>query len=514
MAIIGNFPGGVGDEILPASETPLADAEAGSVGKSVKYAREDHVHPIAAEVTGSLTHISDTVDNIDSKVDTIGTDVTSVKTSAEAAKTNTDSIKTTVTATQTTVGTINTTVGQIKSTTDAVAAYIKNMHVKRYGFCVTESETDPAGRVTYLYDAEGMTPAKMNGNDFSYGDWQDVWFVRDNHVCMLKPDRTEDFVLNPNDYSKKLNDDTAAPITDEEQNNNVMSAFPLVWTRCWYEDGKSYCVFCESQYDDSYKAYAHTDSDGKICKWAYHATYEGSVINNKLRSLSEKKPTGSTTATQEEQYANAIGAGWHIRPHMFDTLICNALILMGKNTNSQAVYGRGHDSGGSNASDFLTTGTLNTKGQFWGNTANGSEAMKVFHMENYWADRWERIIGMLYRNGEFIVKPTPVGGWNFTGDGFVGTGLGIVGASDGNGGQTKNIMTDLGYFQQAPLTGSNTTYNGDWFWWNNKIVSVPLSGGLCAHGLWCGAASRAVDLVVGSATWNLGASPTCVGFPI
>ena len=39
----------------------------------------------------------------------------------------------------------------------------------------TKSESNPATRITYLYDAVGKTPAYMNftSGEFDYGDWED-----------------------------------------------------------------------------------------------------------------------------------------------------------------------------------------------------------------------------------------------------------------------------------------------------------------------------------------------------
>ena len=58
---------------------------------------------------------------------------------------------------------------------------------KRYGMRINLADSNPATRVTYLYDAVGMAPAKMNftAGMFDYGDWGDIWFVRDNRPVML-----------------------------------------------------------------------------------------------------------------------------------------------------------------------------------------------------------------------------------------------------------------------------------------------------------------------------------------
>lgn len=61
-------------------------------------------------------------------------------------------------------------------TVDAVKQY--NVHVShgvRYGYRIKKDEGDPYGRVEYLYDAVGLTPAKMDftAGKFNYGSWAD-----------------------------------------------------------------------------------------------------------------------------------------------------------------------------------------------------------------------------------------------------------------------------------------------------------------------------------------------------
>ena len=44
---------------------------------------------------------------------------------------------------------------------------------KRYGMRINRLDSNPSTRVTYLFDAVGMTPAGMNfsGGGCDYGDW-------------------------------------------------------------------------------------------------------------------------------------------------------------------------------------------------------------------------------------------------------------------------------------------------------------------------------------------------------
>ena len=61
-----------------------------------------------------------------------------------------------------------------------------------YGFHIDGSESDPSEAVTYLEDAVGMTPAKMDytAGAFKYGSWRNAFFMP--KPCMVKYDGTVD----------------------------------------------------------------------------------------------------------------------------------------------------------------------------------------------------------------------------------------------------------------------------------------------------------------------------------
>ena len=389
---------------------------------------------------------------------------------------------------------------------EKILAELRGQRPKRYGYRVKESEANPSSRVEYLFDAVGMTPAAMdyNAGVFNYGSWADLWVVRDNFPCMVKSDGSVDYQLNPNDYTLRATTGAASDVANVSYDGNAMSAIPLVWVKRYHEDGYRYVIFCETQYDEGYKAYAHTRPDGSISPYAYGPMFEGSIQSNKLRSLSGLAPTSSTTATAEVTAAQANGADWTITTWAFWNLIHDLLVLLGKSTNIQAVFGQGHTTGGSSAADLLTTGALATKGQFYG-TSDTLSSVKVFHMENFWGDRWDRMVGLIYDDGMYKVKMTPEGGgYNLTGDGYDTIRKGIT-ADAAGGGWVKNAQqTEHGLFPTV-LSGSEATYDCDYHYYNPAIVSVPLVGGNCDNGARCGRYLD-VDLVAGSAGWSLGAS--------
>lgn len=374
---------------------------------------------------------------------------------------------------------------------------------KRYGFRVNLSDSNPDTRVEYLYDAIGMEAASMDYTNgvFNYGDWEHIWFVENNFPCMVKNAGYMDYKLNPLNYAEK-EDGTASDVANTAYDGNAMSAIPLCYVKRYTSNGYRYVIFCESQYDDSYKAYAHTRKDGVIMPFAYYPMYKGSMINSTLRSLSGQAPQSGTTADQEVTAAKKNGSNWGIRTWMADELIADLLVLMSKSTNCQAKFGQGHTTGGSSAASFLATGTLDDKGQFFG-YSNTTSQVKVFHMEGFWGERWDRQRGMLFIDGKFNVKPTPEGaGYNFTGTGY--TELSDVTAATANGYVTTMQGNEYGSFPTA-VGGSDATYECDYYYQNASGVRVPLRGGLCAYGANCGR-YVAVDFAASNASWVIGAS--------
>lgn len=406
------------------------------------------------------------------------------------------------------------TINAIKEdTTEILEVLDESKRAKRYGFRIKKGESDPTARVEYLYDAVGMTPAKMvfNGDNghFDYGDWEHIWFIRDNYVAWMKPDGTEQCRLNPNNYAQKETDATPVVInTSDTTGNNVMSGIPLCWVKRYEDDVYEYVIICEIQYDESYKAYAHTGADGTIKPFAYHAVFEGSTKDSKLRSLSGAHPESNTNATAEINQAEANGDNWTIRTWSLWQLIGDLCTLISKTTHSQNAFGQGHTTGGSAAEHLMTTGSLNEKGQFFG-YSDTTHAVKVFHIENFWGDRWDRLVGLIYDQGTYKVKMTPEGdGYNLTGAGYISIGKGADTntAGAGSGWQRGEYECEYGRFPIVPITGAENTYETDHFWYNNQIVAVALSGGACADGARCGSRSLDVLAAASGAFWSLGAS--------
>lgn len=395
-----------------------------------------------------------------------------------------------------------------ESTSQLILSTLRGQRPKRYGFRIKNSEPNPSTRVEYLYDAEGMTPASMNFNTgvFNYGSWADIWFVRDNHPCMVKSDGAVDYWLKDDDYTQKYVDGSASDVSNTAYAGNCFSAIPLIWVKRYQEGDYSYTIFCEERYDDGYFAYAHTDAQGRIMPYLFYPAFRGSLVDGKLRSLKGQSQGNTTSATAERTAAQANGNGYDILQWCDWQLLMDMCYLIGKSTNLQDTFGQGHTNGGKSAADLLTTGTLSDKGRFYG-YAETTNAVKVFHTEVCWGDRLERIVGCLQDHGVWKMKMTPEGsGYNLTGEGYDAVGETIP--------QPSTEATFGGFFSAARNTpqgllptaigGSSATYYCDYHNINGSILSVPRVGGDCVDGSRCGRYVYAST--AGGTWWSLGAS--------
>ena len=353
----------------------------------------------------------------------------------------------------------------------------------RYGIKIEKNNSDPSARITYIHDAVGMTPAKMDytTGSFDYGSWRNVWFVKDNKPVMLKSDGTEAYELDPYDHTKTINGGSS-DISNSAFDGNAMSRIPLCYLYMYEDDNYEYIIVSDGPYDANYKPIAHTRSDGSIASNVYIAMYESSVINSRARSLSGFVPTVNTTMDNEITYATANGGTdgsnkWYIGTWSQRTLINALLFIMGKSDNTQTVFGRGVCS----ASAKINTGTSLKRGQFWGSSTNDS-TVKVFYIENWWGNIWKRIAGLMALSGQ--VKYKMNGPYNTTGSGYVDA---TTISSNFSGYITKSTTGAYGRIPTAASGGSESTYLCDYTWMYKSGTYAAWVGGGWGDGSSCGA---------------------------
>ncbi len=437
-----------------------------------------------------------------------------------------------------------------------------------YGWHVDPDISDSSNAVTYLKDAIGMTPASMGSSVFNYGSWQNAFFMP--KPCMLKSNGKVDYYLDPNDYTKKL-DGTASDISNPNYDGNAMMQWPKIWFKYvkGVKKGQGYFYVANYKADGNYHCWCNYGSEDNEIDHFYTAIYNGIsfmnysasktyVVNdfaiydnklykcntaittaesffdntkwdlvsntapaiNKMRSLSGVRltnnngnaQTDTTTETTRATANNTTSAAeWYIETFSDRLLINGLLVLMGKSLNTQAVFGRGLDTGGLKAKEAYVTGALNDKGLFWGVTGNGNSGVKVFGMENFWGCCWHRTAGLITNNHAVKLKLTygtkdgsTVTGYNQTGNGYIDNGT----APYSNGYVRKMSYNKYGFIPAVVSGGNQSTYYADYHYQNENYTGTiyALFGGSSADGLYAGAFFLSLSAAPGDTYWRIAAA--------
>lgn len=411
----------------------------------------------------------------------------------------------------------------LDETGKAIVEAIKSLGTKMsggkvvYGVHINGADSNPKTRVRYLADAVGMTPAHMNftSGTFDYGSWANAFFMP--KPCMLKTNGQVDYYLNENNLTKKI-DGSASDVANVDYDGNAMMEWgngtDIIWWKIAPDKGNpnsASLYVANYQADKDFKNLNFIDINGNEKSHFYTPIYNGSLdSNNKLRSISGQTVIKSKSASQEMTYARANGTGYEIEQYVDRLLINILLIIMGKSTDTQDVFGRGMSENVSGENLLLQTGTMNGKGLFWGENA-GKVGAKVFGMENYYGNQWRRTAGLILVNGIAKVKLSPsvkdgssATNYNIDGTGYIEIPNSTP--SGTSGGYIKDMLyTALGMFPTV-IAGSSSTYYPDGCWFNNIATALALSGGVLHDNLHCGAFSVYLHAVAGYARWNVGAS--------
>ena len=414
---------------------------------------------------------------------------------------------------------------QIVSAIQEVANRISNKGIC-YGFHIDGAEDVPNAKITYIADAVGMIPAKMDydADKFNYGSWKNAFFMP--KPCMLKTNGVVDYYLDPEDFTKKA-DGTASDIADVNYDGNAMIEWGQNGKKIWWKvvpdtnDEYSADVYiADYKVDEGFVDWNFHNYTGTSSNHFYTPIYNGSLdSNNKLRSLSGKNLIASKTATQEESYAEANNPAstpiYTIDQYVDITLITFLHWLIGCSTDSQTVFGKGIESGGQATAEAYTTGALNTKGMFYGSN-NSTTAVKTFGRENPWALQWQRIIGWLMVDGVQKVKLTygqedgsTQNGFDFTGSGYISKSTIPTGTS-GQYLYQQSFNKDGIFPKNADSNNASASkYYCDGFWFNNSGTRVPFRGGYSANGAYCGVSSADLHFDASLAAWGFGATLSC-----
>lgn len=291
------------------------------------------------------------------------------------------------------------TFGIYNSYSNAISIKAKDHYL--FGFKLDQTESDPASMITYIEDNKDFIHCGMDfGNDkFDYADWDEAWFMK-VVPCMLNYNGTVAYELDPNDYTKKK-DGTASDVANTSFGGNAMVGIPKSYYKLVDNGDDTINIYISNKkVDTDFYCWSHIDNNGKEIDYCYVPCYLGFYDGSRIRSLS-----GFRSSTNAQTYdikqllakAKANNAGseiWHIELFNDRQLINLLLLLIGKSTDTQAVFGRGYSVNDQNipavnSNNNATSGDLNKRGLFYGS----NRGVKVFGMEHYWGASFRWVFG-------------------------------------------------------------------------------------------------------------------------
>lgn len=409
---------------------------------------------------------------------------------------------------------------------------IKSKDYELYGFEINQNESDPDYMITYIEDNENWDSAYMDydKDEFNYGDWTpENAFFMNVRPCVLRRDTAQIYCyLNPNDYTYQK-DGGVIHIEDFTMPGNVMIQFPKIyWKITDLRDGRAQVRFTNKNFDGTYHCWSHIDADGNEIPYCYMPAYNGYNDKNvrALRSLSNKVPISELTV--EEEITMAINThlnlasvtdgnkrSWYTEIFADRMLVNLLLLLIGKNTNTQKIFGMGNVMTGGQENK-LKTGTMNDKGLFWGENTGIGYGVKVFGMENWWGNVHRRIAGRISDHGVQKVKMTygttdgsTAEGYNLDGTGYIEVNSTIVGTELVNSYISSMTFSDYGFIPKSIEGGSVTTYYPDGVIYNNEKVCYALVGGSNGNNTIAGALREQLATTSDTGSWHINASVSC-----
>ena len=394
---------------------------------------------------------------------------------------------------------------------DKTSAVTASFREYLYGFDITLSDQNPATRVSYPSDVENSAFAKavMNfGAAFSYGGWPSTpgskFMPR---PCMLKYDGTVAYYLNPNDLTKKA-DGSASDVANINFGGNAMMEWPKIYVKRW-ESGGIYHFRCSDvKVDSEYECWSNYDKNNNEIPHFYTPIFDGAWDSSgRMRSISGQTCKVSTTAEQEIAAAKLNGANiWYTEVIADIFLVQDLLTMMFKSTDLQVTAGYGRVS----ASNAIATGTMNTKGMFWG-ASDKTSGVKVFGMENPWGNVWRRTAGLICNAGAVKAKITrgtkdgsTAADYNTDGSGYKS----IMTMATG-GGYISAMRTEKFGRLATAWTGSTTTFEADYCYYNTSGVRYAIVGGFWSHDLYAGPFYLNLNYTPDVAGTGIGAALSC-----
>lgn len=358
-----------------------------------------------------------------------------------------------------------------------------------YGFVEHMNILSPTERIEYIGANKNYTPLTVDKatGAANYGSWANFPVLIGNKPWMVRSDGTPDYRLNENDYTKK-EDGTASDVANTAYDGGAFAWIPKIYKQ-EYMLGNDRVVKFSMSKRDGFEAVGFIDPDNKELEGVWIPMFYGSIVDTKMKSISGVQPCYNNATAAEKTAIDAFGERAKFFGGPIVQTLTDLLIMFGKSTNSQAVYGNGNMSG-YDTSLAPTNGVKQNAvvggGQFYG-TSDGKSLNKILHsiVLGTW-QQWMRDPYTLLVNGRYKVSKNYA--YDLTGATYHDTGISLPKVLKEDGSQNTGIfyphkyqtVPGYGAVPVHPCKGSTSTGGCDGLWQNVEITAVALRFGIAA----------------------------------
>ena len=384
-----------------------------------------------------------------------------------------------------------------------------------YGFIEHMNVLSPTERIEYIGANANYTPLTVNKTtgEANYGSWANFPVLVGNKPWMVRSDGTPDYRLDESDYTLR-EDGTASDVANTAYDGGAFAWIPKIYKQ-EYMLGNDRVVKFSMSKKDGFEAVGFIDPDNNELEGVWIPMFYGSIVEEKMKSISGVQPCYSNATAAEKTAIDAFGERAKFFGGPIVQTLTDLLIMFGKSTNSQAVYGNGNMSG-YDTSLAPTNGVKQNAvvggGQFYG-TSDGKSLNKILHsiVLGTW-QQWMRDPYTLLVNGRYKVSKNYA--YDLTGATYHDTGISLPKVLKEDGSQNTGIfyphkyhtVPGFGAVPVHPCKGSTSTGGCDGLWQNCDITAVALRFGACNAGTADGLRFLRVNDTATFAYWNIGAT--------
>ena len=296
--------------------------------------------------------------------------------------------------------------------------------------------------------------------------------------CVLQSNGTVAYYLDPNDSTKKA-DGTTADLTGAT--GNVMVEIPKFYYK--YEwTGTEHHWSLATAPASGYTVHPAFIKAGVEVNYRYYHAYNPRDNGTKLISASGLYPTTNITRASFRTKAAANGSGWSLVDWnlYFAVQLLYLVEYADFNTQEAIGYGRTYMTGGTwaDGSYYAISGLSNANGNNTANvwvssTAYANNYMSYRGIEHWYGHLWKFVDGVnVNASRQYFVNNKPS---TFADDVFTGDYV-LKGTGGSTTGYISNYAQDADGLFPSAVTGSATTYVGDYYYQTTSNATVVVGG--------------------------------------